>query len=119
MKNNETPMESLYVQIENYSQTKLQLLRLQSIDLAADFLSTIISALMIVVVVSLFIFIINIAMALWIGVLLGNAYYGFFVVAGFYAIVAVCFYIFRCRLIKYPLNDIIIIWLQKIRKTES
>ncbi len=112
-------MESLYGQIENYSQTKLQLLRLQSIDLAADFMSTIISALVIAVVVSLFTFIINIAVALWIGVLLGNAYDGFFVVAGFYAIVALFFYIFRYRLIKYPLNDLFIIWMRKMRKAEN
>ena len=116
MKNNETPMESLFGQLDNYSKTKLQLIRLQSIDLAADYMSTIISAIVIGVVVSLFTFIINIGVALWIGELLGNAYYGFFAVAGFYAVIAIFFYIFRSRLIKYPLNDFFIIWMQKIRK---
>jgi len=45
---------------------------------------------------------------LWLGELLGKSYYGFFIVAGFYALLALIFSIFRKQLIKNPVNNSII-----------
>jgi len=39
------------------------------------------------------------------GALMGQAYIGFFIVAGFYVLVAIILFIFRNKWIKKPLND--------------
>jgi hypothetical protein len=54
-----------------------------------------------------FAFTINIAVALWIGDLLGAAYYGFFIVAGFYALVAIILLIMHPSIKKSVNNNII------------
>jgi tetrahydromethanopterin S-methyltransferase subunit B len=49
----------------------------------------------------------NIAAALWIGDMLGKAYYGFLIVAGFYAIVSIILLLVHRR-IQASLNDVIV-----------
>ena len=43
--------------------------------------------------------------ALWVGSLIGNNYLGFFIVAGFYALIAAVIYIGREKLIKVPFEN--------------
>jgi hypothetical protein len=62
--------------------------------------------------------IVNIGLALWVGKLLGDSFYGFFIVGGFYALLAIPLHIFREQWIKYPISNSIIKELlkQKARK---
>ena len=48
----------------------------------------------------MFTVIINIGIALWLGDILGKAYYGFFVVAGFYALIGGVLHFFMRDFIK-------------------
>ncbi len=82
-------LEPLLEKAEAYSKTSFELLRLKALDKAADVSSTLASRSLFVLIVSFFAFCINIAIALWLGDLLGKAYYGFLIVAFCYAIVGI------------------------------
>jgi len=101
-------IESLIERGEQYGKTTLELLKLKTIDKSADVASNLVSWLIVVIFAVLFFLILNIGVALWIGELLGKSYYGFFVVSGFYAFLALVFGIFRKQLIKNPVNESII-----------
>jgi hypothetical protein len=101
-------IESLIEKGEQYGKTTLELLKLKTLDKSADVASDLVSWLIIVIFATLFFLILNVGIALWIGDLLGKSYYGFFVIAGFYAILTLIFSIFRKQLIKRPLNNSII-----------
>jgi len=101
-------IESLIAKGEQYGKTTLELLKLKTLDKSADVVSNLVSWLIVVIFAVLFFLILNIGIALWIGELLGKSYYGFFVVSGFYALLAIVFAIFRKQLIKNPVNESII-----------
>jgi hypothetical protein len=101
-------IESLIEKGEQYGKTSLELLKLKTLDKSADVTSTLVSWLIVVIFAVLFFLILNIGVALWLGDLLGKSYYGFFVVSGFYAVLALVFWIFRKQLIKKPINESII-----------
>jgi len=101
-------IESLIEKGEQYGKTTLELLKLKTLDKSADVASNLVSWLIVIIFVVLFFLILNIGVALWLGELLGKSYYGFFVVSGFYALLALIFVIFRKQLIKDPLNNSII-----------
>lgn len=101
-------IESLIEKGEQYGKTSLELLKLKTLDKSADVTSSLVSWLIVVIFAVLFFLILNIGVALWLGDLLGKSYYGFFVVSGFYAVLALVFWIFRKQLIKKPINESII-----------
>jgi hypothetical protein len=106
----ETKMKSLDPLLEKaeaYSKTSLELLRLKTLDKAADVSSVLASRSLFTLAVCFFAFTINIAVALWLGDLLGKAYYGFLIVATCYALVGVILLIIH-PFIKARVNNAII-----------
>jgi len=101
-------IESLIEKGEQYGKTTLELLKLKTLDKSADVVSNLVSWLIVLIFAVLFFLILNIGVALWLGELLGKAYYGFFVVSGFYALLALIFGIFRKQIVKNPVNNSII-----------
>lgn len=108
MEQQENLIESLIEKGEQYGKTTLELIKLKALDKSADVTSTLASWIIVIVLIVLFFFILNIGIALWIGELLGKEYLGFFVVAGFYGLLALVFGLFREKLIKKPVNNSII-----------
>lgn len=82
-------IEPLLEKVETYSKTSFELLRLKALDKTADVASSLLSRSLFILLVSFFVFTITIAAALWIGDLLGKNYYGFLIVAGFYALASI------------------------------
>ena len=101
-------IEALWQKISSYLETKILLLKLQAIDKSSAIIASIVSKLILLLAVIFFLFLINIGIALWIGSLLGKLYYGFFILAGFYIIVALLLYVFRKKLLKEPINNFLI-----------
>ena len=108
LEESQTVFESLYEKGEQYAKTSLEVIKLKTIDKSADVTSNLVSWVVIITFATLFFLILNIGLALWIGKLLGASFYGFFVVSGFYGLLAVICTIFRKQLIKKPLNNSII-----------
>lgn len=101
-------IEALIEKGEQYGKTTIELLKLKTLDKSADVASNLVSWLVVFIFAGLFFFSLNIGAALWIGHLLGESYYGFFVVAGFYAVLTLVFTLFRKQLIKKPVNNSIV-----------
>lgn len=104
MEDKATPIENLFERAEAYGKTSLNLLKLKAIDKSSELISTVLSWLIVSIVVALFFIILNIGVALWLGEILGKTYYGFFIVAGIYAVLSVIFILW---IKKYINNSII------------
>lgn len=107
MEAKENFIEPLLERAEQFSKTSFELLKLKSIDKTADVGSSLTSRFLLVIVLSLFALTLNIAIALWLGDLLGKNYYGFLVVAAFYGLIGIVLY-FTHPLIKARVNNSII-----------
>ena len=101
-------IEELIEKVEQYGKTTIELVKLKTLDKSSDVISNLISWLIVATFAVLFFLILNIGLALLIGELMGKSYYGFFVISGFYALLALVFGIFRKQLIKNPVNNSII-----------
>lgn len=100
-------IEPLLEKVETYTKTSFELMRLKALSKTADVTSTLFSRSLFILLVSFFAFTINIAVALWIGDVLGKNYYGFLIVAGFYALASVILLIVHPS-IKTRVNNTII-----------
>lgn len=108
MENQASVIELLFEKTERYARTSAELFKLKAIDKSADMLSALAVRLAIILFMTMFFLILNIGIALWIGEALGKSYYGFFSMAGFYAIVGILLYTFRNKWIKEPLRNSLI-----------
>src|ERR1035437_2223370 len=105
MENQTSLIGILFEKVGHYAQTTAELYKLKAVDKSADVLSTLTARLTIVVFIAMFFLMLSIGMALWIGEILWKSYYGFFVVAGFYALAGILFYAFRNTWIKEPIRN--------------
>lgn len=115
MNDDATPVEMLFQKAEDYGKTAIKLLQLKAIDNAADLVSTLITHLIVAIVILLSLLSLTIGVALWIGQLFNNSYYGFFILGIFYAIVALTVHLFKNTWIKKPFNNYSIAQMMKTR----
>jgi hypothetical protein len=113
MENIATNIELLYKKAEQYSKTSFELLQLNTIDKISDVISSLSVVISISIIVAMFTLFINIGISLYIGKLLNDYAMGFFLVSGFYFIVAIVVYLFRKSLIKIPIDNLIVSKLLK------
>ncbi len=100
--------ESLFIKTREYAETNIELNKLKAVDKTSDILSTFISKMIVLLVFIIFIFIVNIGIALLLGEYLGKTFYGFFVLAGFYLIAGFIFISMRKKWFKEPITNMII-----------
>jgi hypothetical protein len=98
----------LFDKVENYANTSIELAKLQAIDKAADIISTFTSGLFLSLIISMFILFVNIGLSLYLGNILGETYYGFLIVSGFYLIVAILINSFKIKLIETPISNLVL-----------
>jgi len=102
-----TFIEPLLHKAEAYSKTSFEIVKLKALDKTATVVSTLISRLAVAVLIMFFVLALNIALALWLGDLLGKSYYGFLIIAAFYGIAAIIVFAVQPRL-KTRLSNAII-----------
>lgn len=119
METNATTNENIFEKAENYTRTSLELVKLRTVAASADVISTITSRIAVGAVVAFFTLFLNIGISLWIGKELGEYYYGFFILALFYLIVAIVLHTFQHSLIKIPIGNMIISSILKDSKSNS
>jgi hypothetical protein len=107
MESNSSSIELLLSTVEQYNKTTFELLKLKSVAKSADVVSTLVSHLTLIIAVSLFALTFNIAISFWLGELFGKIYYGFLIVASFYALVGISL-LFLHPTIKARVNNSII-----------
>jgi len=101
-------IENLVSRAGDIAETKVELWKLRTAGKISETVSSIISVIAIVILTILTITILSIGGAFWIGSVMGNISYGFFIVGGFYVLAGLLVYVFRRKLIKNPLTNLII-----------
>jgi hypothetical protein len=98
----------LFEKAGGYLETKVDLLKLQAVNKSSKVISSLVSRMVIIMIVFLFILTLSLGLSFWIGEALGKVYYGFFIVAGFYALTGLLIYLFRNTWLKKPVGDTLI-----------
>lgn len=107
----ETPasqVESLIERVEAYAKTTYELSRYKLLETIITVSTSLLSRLGVILVISLFVIVLNIGIALFLGELLGKIYYGFFIVAAFYLLAGIVLHFFLHRWIRKPVSELII-----------
>ncbi len=99
---------SLFESGNDYLETRIDLLKLKAVDKSSDIISSLVSGVVILVIIIFAVFILNIGLSIWLGNVMGEIWYGFFAVGGFYAVSATLLFIFKSKWLKAPLMDIFI-----------
>ena len=118
-KDKEIIIETLIDKAEQYGKTSIELYKLKAIDKSTDIFASLASRTVILVIISLFFILLTIAIALYLGDILGKSYYGFFIVSGFYGLVLILLSIFRKPFLEENFNDYIINQIFKEKKNAS
>ncbi|GEP52321.1 hypothetical protein FNO01nite_29930 [Flavobacterium noncentrifugens] len=116
MKDKVIIVEMLVEKIEQYAKTSLELYKLKAIDKGTDVFSSLISRVVIITIIALFFLLVTLGLCFYLGEVLGKVYYGFFAVAGIYAVVGIIMIIFRKRWLDDTLNDYIVRQIFKEKK---
>jgi hypothetical protein len=82
-----TIIESLFSLSKEYTENRIELLKLKAVDKTASIFSAVVSGVILFVIFLIFFIVLNIGLALWIGDLVGKSYIGFLLLAAFYAII--------------------------------
>lgn len=91
----------LIEKLEQFGKTNIELYKLKAIDKSTDIFASITSRIALLSLIALFFFLITVGLSLYIGDLLGKIYYGFFAMAGVYAVFILLFII-----VKKPLEEL-------------
>ena len=108
MENCTESIEKLVSKAKIYGKTSIELCTYNTIYKSANILSSLAVRFVLITVFLLFSLFLNIGIALFLGEYFGAFYYGFFIIAGFYVVMAILFLIFQDELIKKPVCNFII-----------
>ena len=100
-------VEKLIICVENYSKTSIELMTLRLVDKTSHILSKLIFYFILIVVCSFFLGMLSIGVAYKIGHVLGADYYGFLIVAAFFALLGILLLMVFTRVVSKIKNTII------------
>lgn len=98
----------IYEKAEQYVKTTIELYRLKAVHTVSDVIATLATSFIIWVIIFLFLLFLSIGTAFYLGELLGKWHYGFFIVAGIYALIGLVIYLIRVKCLTNKIGDFII-----------
>lgn len=101
-------IETLIKKSGEYLDTKMELTKLKAVNTSSGVLSSVVYLIVKILVIFLFIGFVSVGAAILLGNILGEYYYGFLIVGGFYLIVFLIIYIQRKNWIKGPVANSLI-----------
>lgn len=104
-KENPNQIEILLKLAEEYGLTVLTLWKFKAADKVSDIVSSVIVGIGVFIILFMVLFMVTIGAALLIGSMLDCYWYGFFIVAGFYLMVAIILKIFAQKWLKKTIAD--------------
>jgi hypothetical protein len=108
MQDQQTDIDILLSDAGDFIETRSTLWKYKGIESLADVSGELVSGLAMIVFVSFVIITFSAGLALLIGEWLGKNYYGFFIMGGFYSIIALIIYARRRRWLKDPFSNMLI-----------
>jgi uncharacterized protein YqhQ len=101
-------INSLIEKSQDYLETKIEIAKLKTVEKSSDVLSSIMVLISVIFLGLLCFMFISIALALFLGTLIGSMHTGFFIMGGFYGILLLILYLFRDKWIKTPVTNLVI-----------
>ena len=101
-------VETLFEKAEAYSKTTYELSKLKSLETTTIVVTSLIARVSVIIMISLFVLLLTIGIALLLGDILGKSYYGFFIVGAFYLVSGIILHFFLLKWIKKPFSELII-----------
>ena len=108
MENNVKLIESLLESSFKYGLAEIELIRLKALNKTSDVVSGLVPHAVVFFFFVVFLFFLNFGLAFWLGEILGNNFYGFFVIAAFYAIVGLIMHFFLHKWIKRKIGNFLV-----------
>ncbi len=108
MDDNVKLIESLLESTFRYGVKELELLKLKTINKTSNVVSGMVPHAIVLIILFLFLLFLNFGLAFWLGEILGNNFYGFFVIAAFYAIVGLVIHFFMHKWIKRKIGNFLV-----------
>jgi hypothetical protein len=99
---------SLIEEVKEYGKNTAELYKLKAIDKSADLLSTMIFRVVVSIILVLFFLFISFGLAFWLGSILGEIWHGFFVLGGFYGVIAIMISLVAKKWFKRTIGDTIV-----------
>ena len=106
-------IESLFERVTEYGKTTFELGKLKAVDKTSDIVSSFVPHSATFVLIASCLLFLNLGIAFWLGEILGKAFYGFFVVAGFYCVIGIVVHFFMHKWIKKIVRNYMIKLLLK------
>jgi hypothetical protein len=108
MEDNTKLLEALLESATEYGKSTIELVKLKTLDKTTDVVSSLVPQSLVFILISTFLLFLNLGLALWLGDILGKAFYGFFVVAAFYIVVGSIIHLFMHKWIKKHVGNYIV-----------
>jgi len=100
MEDNTKSIESLLEKATEYGKTSFELAKLNALDKTSDVFSSLIPQSIVLLIIAFSMLIFSMGLAFWLGEILGETCFGFFVVAAFYLLSGILTRLFFHRPIK-------------------
>ncbi len=97
----------------DYGKTTFELEKHKAVGKISEIVSTVVPHTFVLTLFSSFLLFLNLGLALWVGEILGKAFYGFFIVAAFYIIVGIGVHFFLHKSMKKAIRNYVINQLLK------
>jgi hypothetical protein len=101
-------LEEIFEKSQNYTKLTFEITKLKGLNTTANVVTMLVARLASILFMVLFMLVLSLGAAIWIGDALGKIYYGFFIIAGAYLVVGILLRVFLQDLIKKPISDLII-----------
>lgn len=108
MEDNTKMIETLLEKATEYSKTSFELVKLKTVDKTLDVISSFIPHSVVFVFIASFMLFLNFGLAYWLGQILGQIFYGFFVVAAFYIVLGIIIHFFMHKWLKRMIYNYVI-----------
>ena len=100
--------ERLHDQVEQYVKTSIELYKLKAVNTVSGVFAAVATGFILWVIFLLVLLFLSIGAGFYLGKVLGNWHYGFFIIAGFYLLIGVVIYIYRVECFTEKLKNFII-----------
>jgi hypothetical protein len=105
MESHSEMIESLAEKALDYGKISFKLAKLKALSKTSEVISSSVSNSAVLYFAMSFLLFLNLGIAIWLGEFLGRIFIGFFIIAAFYGLVAIFFYLFLHKWLKRLAND--------------
>jgi len=113
MEENAKLMESLLERATEYGKTSFELIKLKALDKTSCVISSFASSSVVFILIASFLLFFSLGLSFWLGEILGETCFGFFVVAVFYVVIGIVLNFFMHKWLKRIFTNYIIKQLLK------